>query len=215
MSAVMSGTSPALHSVFATTIGTYTLADEELLKELEASIWMLEDGDEAGHAWCEERGYDGYTSYASLDDLPVRATAFATLKDKLDGYAATFADALSWDLSGQKLRLDSLWVNVLAPGGAHSSHLHPNSVISGTTYVALTDGAGAIKFEDPRLGLMMAAPPLKATATDASRRFLYRHPAVGDVLLWESWLRHEVMPNRSDDPRLSISFNYGLESAEG
>ncbi|MEM7663122.1 MAG: TIGR02466 family protein [Pseudomonadota bacterium] len=197
-------------SVFATTIGTYSIDSAELVDELEASIWMLEDGDEAGATWCEQNGYDGYTSYASLDDLPERAPAFAELKDKLDGFAASFADTLYWNLTDQRLVLDSLWVNILAPGASHSAHIHPNSVVSGTAYVSLPDDSGGIKFEDPRLDKMMAAPPVLTNAPEDSRRFLYRTPKVGDVLLWESWLRHEVMPNRSEDPRLSISFNYGL-----
>jgi uncharacterized protein (TIGR02466 family) len=32
---------------------------------------------------------------------------------------------------------------------------------------------------------------------------------VGDVLLWESWLRHEVPMNMSEEERISVSFNYG------
>ena len=30
----------------------------------------------------------------------------------------------------------------------------------------------------------------------------------GTVLLWESFLRHEVPVNRSADERISVSFNY-------
>ncbi|MEM8775697.1 MAG: TIGR02466 family protein, partial [Pseudomonadota bacterium] len=33
-------------------------------------------------------------------------------------------------------------------------------------------------------------------------------PKPGDVLLWESWLRHEVPMNFSEEDRISISFNY-------
>ena len=86
----------------------------------------------------------------------------------------------------------------------------PNSVISGTCYVAVPDGAGRIKFEDPRLPMMMAAPPLKPDAQDQARRFHYVSPQAGDVLMWESWLRHEVMPSQTEDPRISVSFNYSL-----
>jgi uncharacterized protein (TIGR02466 family) len=43
------------------------------------------------------------------------------------------------------------------------------------------------------------------------RNFIYVSPAVGDVLLWESWLRHEVVMNQSEDERVSVSFNYRWE----
>jgi uncharacterized protein (TIGR02466 family) len=151
----------------------------------------------------------GYTSYASLDDLPRRATIFEALKRKLDRHAAAFAKDLAFDLAGGRLRLDSLWVNVLKPGAAHSGHIHPHSVISGTLYVATPKGASALKLEDPRLPLMMAAPPRRADAPEERQAFVYLQPAPGTLYLWESWLRHEVPANRARTPRISVSFNYG------
>ncbi|MFM7444428.1 MAG: TIGR02466 family protein, partial [Tabrizicola sp.] len=50
--------------------------------------------------------------------------------------------------------------------------------------------------------------PLK-TAPQELQRFVYVKPAVGEVLLWESWLRHEVPMNMSEEERISVSFNYG------
>ena len=199
-----------IETLFATPIARADLDDAGLLHELAEAIWMLEEGDEAGAKWCEENGYDGYTSYASLDDLPTRAPAFTALKDKLDEMASRFAQSLHWDLDAHNLSLDSLWVNILGEGGAHSGHIHPGSVISGTVYVDMPEGAGALKFEDPRLAMMQAAPPMKLDVPDVSKRFVYRTPKAGTVMMWESWLRHEVMPNRADTPRISISFNYGL-----
>ncbi|MEM7493073.1 MAG: TIGR02466 family protein, partial [Pseudomonadota bacterium] len=116
--------------------------------------------------------------------------------------------ALHWDLGTARLQCDSLWVNILGEGGGHSGHLHPNSVISGTAYVTMPEGAGRLKLEDPRLPMMMAAPPLKSDAP--TKRFEYITPKQGDIIMWESWLRHEVMPSQSEDARISISFNYAL-----
>ena len=118
---------------------------------------MVEDGDQAGRDWCEEKGYPGYTSYASLNDLPHRAPAFSDLIKVLDKSAEDFARAVCWQLGSGRLVCDSLWINILGEGGNHSGHIHPNSIISGTCYITMPEGAGAIRFEDPRLGLMMAA----------------------------------------------------------
>ncbi len=197
-------------ALFPTLLQQSRLEDGDLLADLEAAVCMLEEGDSAGHDWCEREGYPGYTSYASLDDLPQRASAFASLQAILDEQALAFARRLGWDLTGRKLVLDALWVNVLGEGMAHSGHIHPASVISGTCYIAMPDGAGAIRFEDPRLAMMMAAPQPGKDADEASRRFVYLTPAPGDVLMWESWLRHEVMASRCEAPRMSISFNYAL-----
>jgi uncharacterized protein (TIGR02466 family) len=57
----------------------------------------------------------------------------------------------------------------------------------------------------------MAAPPRRKSAREDLRTFVYVAPQVGDVLLWESWLRHEVPMNQAQDERISVSFNYKWE----
>jgi uncharacterized protein (TIGR02466 family) len=197
-------------SLFPTLLMCEAVGDEALRAGLERCAHVLMTDDEAGNAWCEREGYDGYTSYASLDDLPERFPEFAALVALLDADAARFAKALHWDLGRSKLKLDAIWVNVLGEGGAHSGHVHPGSVISGTYYVTVPEGAGALRLEDPRLAMMMAAPMPKDDAPEEARRFVYIAPQAGEALFWESWLRHEVMPNRSEDLRVSVSFNYAL-----
>ena len=164
--------------------------------------------DEAGRAWSKAKQYGGYTSYASLDDLTRRDPSFAALKRELDRHAAVFAKALHLELAGRKLRLDSIWINILEPGGAHSGHIHPHSVLSGTYYVDVPAGASALKLEDPRLPLMMAAPPRTEDAPESERTFIYIEPKAGDVLMWESFVRHEVPANAAKRARVSVSFNY-------
>ncbi|KIN62254.1 2OG-FeII Oxy 5 domain containing protein [Sulfitobacter noctilucicola] len=176
--------------------------------EMEASCIAIANDDEAGQDWCEENGYAGYTSYASLDDLPYRFPIFADLVKVLDKHVAAFAKDLAFDLGNRKLKLDSLWINILPEGGIHTAHIHPHSVISGTTYVTMPEGASAIKFEDPRLAMMMASPGRLKDAPEELRQFIYVEPEVGDVLLWESWLRHEVPMNMVEEDRVSVSFNY-------
>ncbi len=178
------------------------------LPEMEASCYSIAEDDEAGQEWCEENDYVGYTSYASLSDLGWRFPIFKDLVKVLDKHVAAFAKDLAFDLGGKKLKLDSLWINILPQGGVHTSHLHPHSVISGTTYVTMPQGASAIKFEDPRLAMMMAAPTRKKKAPPEMRQFIYVAPEAGEVLLWESWLRHEVPLNVAEEERITVSFNY-------
>ena len=176
--------------------------------ELEASCWSIAEDDEAGQTWCEENGYPGYTSYASLTDLGWRFEIFKRLEAVLDKHVSAFAEDLQFDLDGKPLKLEDLWINILPQGGVHTSHIHPHSVISGTTYVTIPEGASAIKFEDPRLPMMMAAPGRVKDARPELRSFHYVQPQPGEVLLWESWLRHEVPLNMAEDERISVSFNY-------
>lgn len=178
--------------------------------ELAHACRSIAADDAAGQSWSKEKGYRGYTSYASLNDLPKRDPTIAALKQGLDRHAATFAKALHLDLGARKLKLDSIWINVLEPGGSHSGHIHPHSVLSGTFYVDVPPGASALKLEDPRLPLMMAAPPRSEDAPAEERTFVYVTPKAGEVLMWESFVRHEVPTNGAKKPRISISFNYAL-----
>ena len=177
-------------------------------QELETSCFAIAEDDEAGQQWCEDKGFPGYTSYASLSDLPWRFPIFGDVVKALDTHVARFAEDLGFDLGGRALELEDIWINILPEGGIHTSHIHPHSVISGTTYVAMPEGTSALKLEDPRSQMMMAAPPRFEDVREELKPFVYVKPAVGDVLLWESWLRHEVPMNMAEDERVSVSFNY-------
>lgn len=198
----------SVRSLFATRLYESALNNPALVSDLEQSCLMLAAEDRAGAAWSKAKGYRGYTSYASLNDLPRRDPAIGDLVKLLDKHVAAFATDCAFDMAGRKLKLDSLWVNVMKPGATHSGHIHPHSVVSGTVYVAVPPGAGAIRFEDPRLSMMMAAPTRNDDAPEDLRTFVYVEPVPGAVLLWESWLRHEVMPHEGKAERVSVSFNY-------
>lgn len=194
-------------TLFVTRLYEAEISEQALLEQLGRSIRSLAEEDRAGRRWSSEHGYSGYTSYASLADLPKRDPAFAGLAKVLTRHAASFADECAFDLE-RKPRLDSLWVNLLKAGGHHSGHIHPHSIISGTFYVEVPRGSGAIRFEDPRLPLMMAAPQRQKNAAEQLRSFVTVEPGPGLLLMWESWLRHEVLPGNGRGERLSISFNF-------
>lgn len=194
----------SVRPLFVTPLYEDVVGDAALLAALAHSVRSLAADDEAGRRWCREHRYKGYTSYASLDDLPRRDPAFADLAKVLTRHAAAFAKALAWDA---KPKLDSLWVNLLKDGGHHGGHIHPHAILSGTLYVEAPVGSGTIRFEDPRLGLMMAAPVRVPTAPESLQPFVEVEPSAGKLLLWESWLRHEVRAGAYRGERISISFN--------
>jgi hypothetical protein len=129
----------AVRTLFATRLYQALIDEAELLGELAHSIRTLAMDDGAGRRWSRDKGYRGYTSYASLNDLPRRDPAFEDLRKLLVRHAAGFAADLAFDL-GRKPKLDSLWVNLLQPGGHHAGHIHPHSILSGTLYVEAPKG---------------------------------------------------------------------------
>lgn len=164
------------------------------------------DRDRAGQRWSEKNYPEGYTSYGSLDQLHRLSSTFIRWRERVDRHVQAFARVQQWDLRGRRLEMTDCWVNIMRRGSAHSLHLHPQSAISGTYYVQVPAGSSGLKFEDPRLSRLMAAPPRKA-GSDLAPHITYPARA-GELILFESWLRHEVPVQRTRAERVSLSFNY-------
>src|SRR6266699_3548570 len=158
---------------------------------------QLRADDAAGRRWSQRNYPGGYTSYNSAHRMHRRSPTFATL-----------ARELQLDLTARPLGMTDCWVNVMGRGAVHGLHLHPLSTISGTYYVAVPQGAPGLKFEDPRLERFMASPPRGGEAGRGQRPWVTLRARAGELVLFESWLRHEVAPHPLAAERVSISFNY-------
>jgi len=154
--------------------------------ELKKTSLKLPLLDEVGQKWSKKNYPNGYTSYGSLS--------------KLHREALAFVKKVGLKFPHGKLELSSLWLNMMPKNCYHAFHLHPNSVVSGTYYLSLPKGASPLRVEDPRTAFFMATPPRLI-------QFDLR-PKEGEVVLFESWLKHEVPPHQSSQSRLSVSFNY-------
>jgi uncharacterized protein (TIGR02466 family) len=179
-----------------------------LLREIGRETSIIRKIDTEGIAWSEQNYTDGFTSYGSMDKLHQSSPTFAELEKAIDRHVSKFARKQNWDLGGGRLRMSTCWVNVMPLGAAHGLHLHPLSVVSGTFYVTTPRGSSPLKFEDPRMDKFMAQPPRKAQSK--LQPFTTITPREGDLVLFESWLRHEVprMAKSVKQDRVSVSFNY-------
>lgn len=183
-------------------------ANSPLIRDLLAECQTFSEQDRRGQAWSKKNYPGGYTSYASLPPLDQLSPTFAELKTLIDLHVAEYISALEMDIKPKDLFLSSMWINRMPAQVVHTGHIHPLSVISGTFYVQTPPGASALKFEDPRLTSFMGSPPRKAKAALKNQRFVNLNPQAGEVILFESWMRHEVPPNQSKAERVSVSFNY-------
>ena len=183
-------------------------SQKEWNRELLEEIHKIQAADENGRRWSEKNYWGGYTSYGSWDQLDRMSSTFQDLEKRIRFHVARFAKALHWDVNPRHLRCNSLWANVMPQGTTHSFHIHPLSVISGTYYVSVPAKSSGLQFEDPRHALMMACPPRKAKAPAIEKAHYTHTPKVGEVVLFESWMRHQVPPNPVAQARVSVSFNY-------
>jgi uncharacterized protein (TIGR02466 family) len=195
-----------VQALFPTLIYTATVRSGDLNERLLRECRQLRIDDEAGQRWSGENYPGGYTSYGSVCQMQRVSPTFAELERELDKHVASFVRELDFDMKGRKLVMTDCWVNIMEELVVHGMHLHPLSTISGTYYVLTPKGTSGLKFEDPRLDRFMASPPRGSRSR--SRPWYTLAAQAGRLVLFESWLRHEVPPNRVAAERISISFNY-------
>ncbi|MGE0582734.1 MAG: TIGR02466 family protein [Steroidobacteraceae bacterium] len=202
----------SIESLFVTQVYAARLqqARAPLNARLLQECLQLRHDDGAGRRWSAESYPGGYTSYGSASRMHERSPTFAELARRIDRHVHAYARALAFDLDARRLAMTDCWVNIMPRGVAHSGHLHPLSLVSGTYYVRTPPGSAVLKFEDPRLERFMAAPPRRRNARRELRPWVAIGAQAGRVVLFESWLRHEVPANRAISERISISFNYAL-----
>jgi uncharacterized protein (TIGR02466 family) len=175
-----------------------------LLKECR----QLRLDDAAGRRWSARHYRNGYTSYGSAHRMQRLSPIFAALEREIDRHVARFVRTLQFALGSRELAMTDCWVNIMGRAAVHGLHLHPLSTLSGVYYVAVPAGAPGLKFEDPRLERFMAAPPRARAASRMNRHWVNIPARPGQLVLFESWLRHEVLSHVEARERISISFNY-------
>ena len=200
-----------LQSLFPTLVYVAPLGGAggaRLARRLLRECLQLRIDDFAGRRWSRRNYPGGYTSYNSQSRLQRLSPVFAELERRLTPHVRRYARALDYNLRGRRLAMTDCWVNIMRCRVAHGLHLHPLSTISGTYYVQVPRGSAGLKFEDPRLERFMAAPPRRPGARAHNRAWVTVPARAGRLVLFESWLRHEVPANPVSGERISISFNY-------
>ena len=110
-----------------------------------------------------------------------------------------------------KAKLGNMWANINPPGGYNQSHLHPNSLFSGAYYVKALPNSGRLSLMDPRPGVQQVMPTRKPGKLPRELwRETYYNPVPGRIIIFPSWMWHKVEPNKSNDIRISVSFNFIL-----
>ena len=134
---------------------------------------------------------------------------FGELVDRINDVGENVLDYLK--IGTETFEITACWANVNAPGAAHRAHSHPNNFLSGVYYVKTQDGADTINFHDPRNQTAIIRPPVAELTADNTDQVVV-NVADGTLLVFPSWLHHSVDPNRSDEERISVSFNMMFSS---
>jgi uncharacterized protein (TIGR02466 family) len=99
-----------------------------------------------------------------------------------------------------------LWVAEMTAGDEHRRHTHANSILSGILYLEIPKDSAPIVFTDPRPFREIIALPKLGDVPTNWENVIFK-PENGLLLLWESWLAHEVPKTRNEGKRTTIVFN--------
>lgn len=192
-----------MHSLFTTYVEQKKLTiAPKVMAQLKWTASQMPAVDEVGVKWSKTNYVGGYTSYDSIPRVDLQFSVFETLKKKIDKEVKAYTKKLGLKFDTGSLELSAMWVNVMPKNVYHAFHIHPLSVISGTFYVSVGKGktASPLRIEDPRASRFMGTPSRKIQ--------MDLQPKNSEVILFESWLKHEVPPHQNNEDRISVSFNY-------
>lgn len=145
----------------------------------------------------------GWQSMSLIGSLPIE---FTDLQIEFDKSVKLICEQINLP----QLRLDNLWFNVNRPGNYNILHHHMYSVISGVYYIDVPeDNMGDIEFHrDDDAAYYL--PPLDHVNNVTTYKQTYK-ALTGRLILFPSWVKHQVQCNYSTKNRISMSFNYGVK----
>tara|TARA_Y100001938_G_scaffold23471_1_gene30596 strand:+ start:19 stop:603 length:585 start_codon:yes stop_codon:yes gene_type:complete len=145
---------------------------------------------------------NGWHSQTNMHEIPV----FKPLVDELFiMQEQVFAE--EWLENGATI--GNMWANINPPGGYNMPHVHPNSHFSGVYYIKAPKDSGNIVFNEPKTGAHMVMPRRKEGKPPSHLwKEVHVDPLEGRIIIFPSWLWHSVQPNKSNDIRISVSFNF-------
>jgi len=186
-----------LHSFFITPVFSFPLEGYLHLKD---EIMEFQQEDQIGVKGRSTKG--GWHSKDNLHTHP----KFSEFKSEI----FNFADEAFVHLGVQKHcspEITGMWGIINPPGSSNKLHNHPYNFLSGVYYLQVPEDSGQIIFHDPKAQAEVLSPPkVENHSIHVAHRVNFK-PQNGTLLLFPSYLNHEVEENNSQEDRIVVSFN--------
>tara|TARA_A100001515_G_scaffold131585_1_gene119471 strand:+ start:183 stop:761 length:579 start_codon:yes stop_codon:yes gene_type:complete len=181
---------------FPTTIYGKDIQIDNRLFEKEILEWSKRDNG------VTKTNMNGWHSQNGMEKIPV----FKPLVDEL---FIMMKEIWKEEWLDREPILGNMWANVNYPNGYNRPHIHPNSLFSGVYYIKAPENCGELVCNDPRPGVQTNMPArIKGKPPKHLWRECHISPIEGRIIMFPAWLWHCVEPNKSNDIRISVSFNF-------
>jgi|TARA_X000001382_G_scaffold35218_1_gene23206 uncharacterized protein (TIGR02466 family) len=130
---------------------------------------------------------------------------FPELISKINSLAIEFARGI--DVKSN-LKMNSFWININRFKDYNQYHTHPGSLFSGVYYIKSLSNSGNIEFKHPASKSIESYWDEKISNTNPLNSCVWEiEPVENRLLIFPSWLEHQVLPNVTQKDRISLSFN--------
>ena len=107
------------------------------------------------------------------------------------------------------------WININKPGDYNIKHVHPTNNLSGVLWIKCLENSGDIVFDSPNN--FESFLENKSYNDDFKKsNFIddsyHCYPTEGRIIVFPSHLEHHVQENKSNEDRISVSFNIRLSN---
>ncbi len=100
------------------------------------------------------------------------------------------------------------WINVNPTNSINVRHSHPGSVLSGAYYVKYpTDANSPLSFYRSREFSDYGWSSMSLDQNIELQSIFKYFPVDNDLVIFPSFVEHDVLPNQSNEDRISLSFN--------
>ena len=150
-------------------------------------------------------GWHSRSDYQAFDNI-IHSTLLFTLNEYFSK-REIFRDNVTFDIG-------ELWININKKNDSNDSHNHPLSDMSGVFWIKVPENSGVLEFHNPnsfqQYKLLKSCYSDELIDKSLDCIAYWFPPREGSIILFPSHLFHSVKPNKSNEERISVSFNLVL-----
>lgn len=194
-----------IYKLFAEPVFKFRIKNyEQHNNSLQKYIYNLYEEDKIG---VERSNINGWHS-KSFDMSDVSSPAHKFFKETRE-YVVEVFNLQGWKYIAEKVIMTEMWAVINKKNNLNLAHTHPNNFLSAAYYVKAPKNSGNIKFISSNSVKKERYPKLEK-ATEFNQSGVEIEPEEGNLLIFPSYLLHEVMKNKTDEDRIVISFNIDI-----
>tara|TARA_B100001248_G_scaffold166292_1_gene125822 strand:+ start:238 stop:852 length:615 start_codon:yes stop_codon:yes gene_type:complete len=194
-----------IHKLFVSPVFQFKIENYETLnKQLSEYIYDLKKNDAEGIQRSNVNGWHSKNFKIEKDNTP-----YNFVKAIHGHVKEVIVEGFGWKYVPEKVGMSEIWAIINKKGTFNKSHNHPGSYLSAAYYVKAPKNCGNINFYDPNEIKKFNSPAIE-NLTELNTSGFSIKPEEGNLLIFPSYLYHDVGKNLSDDDRIVISFNVSI-----